>query len=257
MPMSQPTIVLLDERAIRIDFPCFFRNGDTAAHQDFLRRAFGLPQLVSVELDRSRGVAVLRLHPRKAGVAAVLNGLAESFDRSPELFRTQAAFPGYFVLQQAAESTVYARAPRPVTGLRRLFYGGLSAVSLGLGVIGVVTPLLPTTPFVIASSYCALRASPRLNQRLLRSRLFGPLLRDWHRHRALRASTKRRVLLFMVLVFALSVALIGLSWSSMAIALTVSLLSFGFMLRLPTVEHDSAGPAGFGPTRNLPLAVTA
>jgi len=56
---------------------------------------------------------------------------------------------------------------------------------VGLGTLGVVTPILPTTPFLIVAAACFARASPRLYQRLLANATFGPLIRDWREQRAI------------------------------------------------------------------------
>ena len=51
--------------------------------------------------------------------------------------------------------------------------------SLALGVIGIFVPVLPTTPFVLLAAGCYARASTRLHGWLLRSRAFGPMIREW------------------------------------------------------------------------------
>ena len=64
----------------------------------------------------------------------------------------------------------------------RVFYfiGGWLALSLGL--VGVVLPLLPTTPFVLVAAWCFSRSSARFHRLLVNHRLFGPLIRDWEQH---------------------------------------------------------------------------
>ncbi len=52
-------------------------------------------------------------------------------------------------------------------------------LSLILGLIGVLLPLLPTTPFVLLAAFCFSRSSEALHRKLLANRLFGPLIRDW------------------------------------------------------------------------------
>jgi len=56
------------------------------------------------------------------------------------------------------------------------------ATALLLGLIGIVLPLLPTTPFVLVAAWCFARSSPRFHRMLLEHRLFGPLIRDWEQH---------------------------------------------------------------------------
>ena len=93
------------------------------------------------------------------------------------------------------------------------------------------------------SSYFALRSSPKLNHRLLHSRLFGRIVLDWQLHRAMRRSTMNRVLIFMVTIFGLTFALAKPSGSALPTALVISGLSFWFVLRMPTVEDEETLPA--------------
>src|SRR3546814_19447699 len=61
----------------------------------------------------------------------------------------------------------------------------LAYASLGLGLVGVVVPGLPTVPFVLLSAYAAARGSERLHRWLLAHRVFGPMIVDWQAHGAL------------------------------------------------------------------------
>lgn len=61
----------------------------------------------------------------------------------------------------------------------RVIYFSLGCLMVVLGVIGAVTPLLPTTVFLIAAAACFARSSPRLEAWLLDHPRFGPTLRDW------------------------------------------------------------------------------
>lgn len=55
----------------------------------------------------------------------------------------------------------------------------LAYAALGLGILGVVVPGLPTVPFVLLSAYAAARGSRRLHARLLSDPRFGPMIHDW------------------------------------------------------------------------------
>lgn len=69
-------------------------------------------------------------------------------------------------------------APRPHSRFRWLWWGA-AYVALGLGIAGVVLPLLPTTPFVLLAAFCAARGSDTLHRKLIEHRIFGPMIRDW------------------------------------------------------------------------------
>lgn len=66
----------------------------------------------------------------------------------------------------------------------------LAYVSLGLGLIGIVVPGLPTVPFVLLSAFAAGRGSKRLHRWLLAHRQFGPMIRDWQAHGAVSRRAK-------------------------------------------------------------------
>ncbi len=53
------------------------------------------------------------------------------------------------------------------------------SISLGLGVIGIFLPVLPTTPFLLLSAACYYKGSERMHQWLLNNRLFGSYIRNY------------------------------------------------------------------------------
>ena len=89
----------------------------------------------------------------------------------------------------------------------RFVWAGLGVLSLGLGVIGIFLPLLPTVPFLLLSAFLFSRSSPRLHTWLLSHPQFGPLIEDWNRSGVIRPRAKRLATLSIVAVFGLSLAL--------------------------------------------------
>jgi uncharacterized membrane protein YbaN (DUF454 family) len=70
------------------------------------------------------------------------------------------------------------------SGVVRLGFLGAGHLSVGLAVLGVFLPLLPTTPFLLLAAACYARGSVRFYDWLLNSRTFGPMIRNWREHRA-------------------------------------------------------------------------
>lgn len=83
----------------------------------------------------------------------------------------------------------------------------LGMLCLLLGAVGLVLPLLPTTPFVLLAAGCFARSSPRMHQWLLNNALFGPVLQDWERNRCVSRRVKRVALTMMLVVGGTSVLL--------------------------------------------------
>ncbi|WP_012020240.1 YbaN family protein [Ectopseudomonas hydrolytica] len=82
----------------------------------------------------------------------------------------------------------------------------LAYLCIGIAMLGVVLPGLPTTEFVLLAAWAASRSSPRLAAWLENHRLFGPLLRDWRLHGVVVRRTKWAASLSMLL--ALSILLL-------------------------------------------------
>ncbi|MEM0900682.1 MAG: YbaN family protein [Pseudomonadota bacterium] len=78
-------------------------------------------------------------------------------------------------------------------------------LALALGAIGVVVPLLPTTPLVLLAVFAFARSSPRLEQKLVESRIFGPIIADWRQRGAI--APRYKVLALLMMFGALSVSL--------------------------------------------------
>ena len=129
--------------------------------------------------------------------------------------------------------------PRTVKGPARVLTIGLGGFFLGLAWLGFVLPGLPGTPFLLLASACWVRSSPRLHRWLLDSRLFGPFLRDWKVHRAVRPGVKRTAALTMVVVVSISLVSGGFrGWALLALV-GLSLVGLAVILRLPVVPDES------------------
>lgn len=107
-------------------------------------------------------------------------------------------------------------------------------LALLLGIIGIVVPGLPTTPFVLLAGACYVRASPRAHAWLLRNRTFGPILREWERHHSVAPRIKRIALTTMALTASFSIWFFaGMPWLQ---GLVLSAMLFGAYVvwRLPS-----------------------
>lgn len=103
-------------------------------------------------------------------------------------------------------------------------------VCLGLGITGVILPVLPGVVFLIASAACYARGSMRFYNWLLGHKLLGPPVRDWEEHRAMTVQAKVVSILMLVggiavtILFVVKLLWLRVMLAVMAIGLTTLIL---------------------------------
>lgn len=103
---------------------------------------------------------------------------------------------------------------------------------VGLAILGVVLPILPTTPFLLVAAACFAKSSPRMQKKLLANKTFGPLIYEWQQHRSIPRKAKRIALLTIILSVVWSAYLLqNLMLTFVVFALVVG--PFIFLWRLP------------------------
>ncbi len=79
----------------------------------------------------------------------------------------------------------------------RYLYIILGVMFLSLGIIGVFLPILPTTPFLLLTSFCFLRSSKRLYNWLVNHRIFGVFIYNYLTYKSATRNTKIGTLVFL------------------------------------------------------------
>jgi uncharacterized membrane protein YbaN (DUF454 family) len=133
--------------------------------------------------------------------------------------------------------------PKTATGLRRVVYVALGLLFVGLAAVGVATPVLPTTPFLLLAGWFFARSSARLHAWLLRSRLFGGMIRDWQKHRGVRPRVKVVALILIPLVVFTSAYFGGLPWYLVVMLIVLATVGAVVVIRLPVVRDELAPAA--------------
>jgi uncharacterized protein len=117
-------------------------------------------------------------------------------------------------------------------GAVRLIWLGLGLLFLATGLLGIVLPVLPTTPFLLLAAGCFAKSSPRLHRWLLDHPTLGPPIRNWEENGAISRQAKRLAVGSMAAVFGLSVWL-GLAWPVLAAQGALIAVGCGFVLTRP------------------------
>ncbi len=81
-------------------------------------------------------------------------------------------------------------------------------IALVLGVIGIVMPVLPTTPFLLLASFCYVRSSEKLYKWLMSNRVLGRYIYNYVHYRAIDKKTKIGTLIFLWITLFVSMYLV-------------------------------------------------
>ena len=84
----------------------------------------------------------------------------------------------------------------------RYIYLLIGMISLGLGCIGIVLPILPTTPFLLLAGFCFARSSQRMHRWFVSSKLYQKHLESFVKRRAMTVKTNVYILSFASLMLA-------------------------------------------------------
>ncbi len=118
-----------------------------------------------------------------------------------------------------------------------LVVGTMSVIA---GLIGILLPLVPTTPFLLLAAWCFARSSPRFYRLLLGNRWLGPYIRNYREGRGLTMAAKVSTLVVLWLAIASTVWFIApMPWARVvliAIATGVTI----YLLRLPTTTAEAS-----------------
>ena len=119
----------------------------------------------------------------------------------------------------------------------RWLWQSLGLLFLALGLVGVVLPVMPTTPFLLVAAAAFAKSSPRLHGWLVGHPVFGPPIRNWEEHGAIAPWAKRLAVGMMAVSLAVSVA-VGLPWQALLGQAVLMGAGAGFVLTRPSGPRE-------------------
>jgi uncharacterized membrane protein YbaN (DUF454 family) len=98
-------------------------------------------------------------------------------------------------------------------------------LSVILGVIGIVVPLLPTTPFILLAATCFAKSSPRFHMWIKQHKYFGPIIHHYQSGQKIPAAVRNRAILFVWLSLGISMYFLHQLWSTLIFTCLGSLIT--------------------------------
>lgn len=90
--------------------------------------------------------------------------------------------------------------------MKKILYIFIGCISLGLGIIGVILPILPTVPFVLLAAFCFAKSSERLDSWFKNTKLY----RENNIKNGMTKQVKIRIMCSVTLLMSIGFIMMGL-----------------------------------------------
>ena len=156
-------------------------------------------------------------------------------------------FPSDILLPAVKETTAIQHPPSPSLDARKKknihkLWNLAGGISVGVGVLGVFLPLLPTVPLFLLAGFCYWRGSPRFYNRLISFGPLGRLIDNFQKGKGLPLKTKRRAIVFMWLSMVTSMVFFLTGTTLRLVLFLVGIVVTIYILRIKTADPLIAAP---------------
>ena len=122
----------------------------------------------------------------------------------------------------------------------RVLFFIAGSITLAFGTIGIVLPILPTTPFLLASIACYLRSSERMTHWMLTNKYFGKYIKNYREGKGIPLKTKIFAISLLWITIVYSAFFIVPIWIVQIILFAVAATVTLHLVRLPTYNAAAA-----------------
>ncbi|MEC1523704.1 DUF454 family protein [Neobacillus niacini] len=119
----------------------------------------------------------------------------------------------------------------------KFLYIIIGFIALGLGVLGLVLPVLPTTPLLLLASYCFVKGSERFERWFKGTTLYKRHLETFVKERAMTLKQKLSILLFADVMIAIPFFILESFFVRLMLVLIVFYKYYYFIYKIKTVPE--------------------
>jgi len=118
-----------------------------------------------------------------------------------------------------------------------------------LGLVGVILPILPTTPFMIVAAALFAKSSPRFHRMLLNNKYVGDVLRDWEERHVVSRTIKKRATMLIFITFSISIVILHAHTALQIMLVTIATALLFFLWRFKEDPEPRNDKHEFPPSR--------
>ena len=128
--------------------------------------------------------------------------------------------------------------------IKKFFYVTIGLIAFVLGSIGVVLPVLPTTPFLLLASVCFVKGSDRFNNWFVNTKIYKKHLETFVKERAMTLKQKIVILAFADTMIAIPFFMVDNLMMRITLILVVLFKLYYFIFRIKTIAPNKVGAEG-------------
>lgn len=114
----------------------------------------------------------------------------------------------------------------------------LAFIFVGLGILGVILPILPTTPFLLAASYFFAKGSDRFHNWFVSTKLYKNYLQDFIETRAMTLKAKLKILIPVSIMLIISFLMIDNLYAKGLIVFLFLFKEYYFRFHIETISEE-------------------
>jgi len=120
----------------------------------------------------------------------------------------------------------------------QLIYAILGFFFLGLGIIGIWLPILPTTPFLLLASFFLAKSSTKINRWFKSTKIYQKHLKDFEETKMMKMKTKLSILIFASVLLILGAIFTSIFWVKILIIVLMTIKWYVFIFVIKTVPEN-------------------
>lgn len=114
----------------------------------------------------------------------------------------------------------------------------IGMISLGLGLLGVALPVLPTAPFLLLATVALAKSSTRMHTWLTNTNLYKKHMSDFVDSRSMTLDSKIKILAFASIILIISFCLVDVIYARISIILVIVFKYYYFFARIKTIRKE-------------------
>lgn len=122
--------------------------------------------------------------------------------------------------------------------IKKYIYITVGLISVVLGAIGVILPILPTTPFLLLASYCFAKGSDKFNDWFINTKLYKDHLESFVKERAMTLREKICLLAFADFMLAFPLIILDSIFMKCFIVVLILFKFYYFIFRIKTITKE-------------------